>query len=155
MCVHARSIQLCPTLCDLTDCSPPGSSVHGILQARKLEWVAMSSSSGYSQPRDRTCASCISCIAGGFFFYGWGMAGSSKCLSQALSWGLFMHYWNSSLQQPYQVRIPKTESSIWLSTSLSSWEAEPALRPQWGWLDILTQHPGRTQQPAPIGEHSA
>ena len=68
VCVHARSVQLCPTLCDLTDCSPPGSSVHGILQAKKLEWVAMSSSSGSSQPRDRTCASCISRIAGGFFF---------------------------------------------------------------------------------------
>ena len=36
--------QLCPTLCDVMDCSPPGSSVHGILQARILEWVAISSS---------------------------------------------------------------------------------------------------------------
>ena len=42
-------------------------SVHGILQARILEWVAMSSSRGSSQPRDRNCISCISCIAGGFF----------------------------------------------------------------------------------------
>ena len=33
-CVHAKSLQLCPTVCDLMDCSPPGSSVHGILQAR-------------------------------------------------------------------------------------------------------------------------
>ena len=39
--VHAKS---CPTLCDCVDCSPPGSSVHGILQARKLEWIAMPSS---------------------------------------------------------------------------------------------------------------
>ena len=38
----------------LMDCSPPGSSVHGILQARILEWVAISYSSGYSRPRDRT-----------------------------------------------------------------------------------------------------
>ena len=35
-------VQLCPTLCDPVDCSPPGSSVHGILQARKQEWVAIS-----------------------------------------------------------------------------------------------------------------
>ena len=34
--------QLCPTLCDLMDCSPPGSSIHGVFQARVLEWVAMS-----------------------------------------------------------------------------------------------------------------
>ena len=41
------------TLCDPMDCSPLGSSVHGILQARTLEWVAISSSRGSSQPRDR------------------------------------------------------------------------------------------------------
>ena len=49
------------TLCDPTDCSPPGSSVHGILQARILEWVAMPFSRGSSQPRDQTCVSYISC----------------------------------------------------------------------------------------------
>ena len=43
----------------IMDCSPPGSSVHGILQARILEWVAMSSSRGFSQPRDRTQVSHI------------------------------------------------------------------------------------------------
>ena len=51
--------QSCPTLCDPADCSPPGSSVHGIFQARILEWVAVSSSRGSSQPRDQTCVSCI------------------------------------------------------------------------------------------------
>ena len=45
-------IQMCLTLRDSVDCSPPGSSVHGILQARILEWVAMPSSRGPSQPRD-------------------------------------------------------------------------------------------------------
>ena len=44
--------------------SPPGSSFHGILQARLLEWVAISSSRGHSWPRGRTC---VSCVAGGFF----------------------------------------------------------------------------------------
>ena len=48
----------CPTLCDPTDRSPPGSSVHGVPQGRILEWVAISFSKGSSQPRDRTCASC-------------------------------------------------------------------------------------------------
>ena len=46
--------QSCPTLCDPVDGSPPGSSVHGILQARILEWVAISFSRGSSRPRDRT-----------------------------------------------------------------------------------------------------
>ena len=52
--VHACVLvtQLCLTLCDSTDCSLPGSSVHGIFQARILEWVAMPFSWGSSQPRD-------------------------------------------------------------------------------------------------------
>ena len=48
------------------DCSPPDSCVQGILQARILEWVTMPSSRGSSWPRDRTCVSCGSCIAGRF-----------------------------------------------------------------------------------------
>ena len=56
--------QLCPTLCDLKDCSPAGSSVYGILQARILEWVAIPFSRGSSQPRD---GSQVSCTAGRFF----------------------------------------------------------------------------------------
>ena len=44
--------QLCPTLCDPKDCSLPGFSVHGIFQAKVLEWVAISFSRGFSQPRD-------------------------------------------------------------------------------------------------------
>ena len=51
--------QLCPTLCYPMDCSPPGSSVHWILQATILEWVAISFSRGSSQPRDQTHVSCI------------------------------------------------------------------------------------------------
>ena len=52
--------QWCPTPCDPMDCSPPGSSVRGILQARTLEWVAISSSRGSSWRRDRICISCLS-----------------------------------------------------------------------------------------------
>ena len=59
-------IQSWPPLCDPIDCSPPGSSVHGILQARILEWVAMPFSRGSSPPRDWTQ---VSHIAGGFFTF--------------------------------------------------------------------------------------
>ena len=52
---------------NLRDCSLPGSSVHGISQARILEWVAISFSRGSSRPRDQTHVSCISCITGSFF----------------------------------------------------------------------------------------
>ena len=59
--MSAKSFQSCPTLCDPMDCSPPGSSVHGISQARILEWVVISFSKGSSQPRDQTCISCLAC----------------------------------------------------------------------------------------------
>ena len=54
--------QSCLTLCNPMDCSSPGSFVHAVLQARILEWVPMPSSRGFSQPKDRTCFSHISCI---------------------------------------------------------------------------------------------
>ena len=51
--------QSCPTLCKPIDCSPPGSSVHGVLQARTLEWVAIFSSRGSSRPRDGIRVDCM------------------------------------------------------------------------------------------------
>ena len=56
--------QSCPTLCDPINCIPPGSSVHGILQARILEWIVIPFSRGSSQLRDTTQ---VSCIASRFF----------------------------------------------------------------------------------------
>ena len=56
--------QSCLPLCDPMDCSPPGSSVHGILQARILEWVAIPFTKGSSQSRDQTR---VSCTPGRFF----------------------------------------------------------------------------------------
>ena len=50
--------QLCPILYESMDCSPPSSSVHGILQTKMLEWVAIPFSRGYSPPRDQTWVSC-------------------------------------------------------------------------------------------------
>ena len=66
-CYHLKKknevTQSCPTLCNLMDCSLPGSSVHGIFQTRVLEWVAISFSRGSSQPRDRTQASTVKSLS--------------------------------------------------------------------------------------------
>ena len=59
--------QSCPTLRDLVDWSPPGSSLHGISQARILKWISISSSRGSFWPRDQTCIIFNSCTTGGFF----------------------------------------------------------------------------------------
>ena len=58
----AKLLQSCLTLCDPKDCSPLSSSVHRILQARILDWVAISSFRGSSQPRNQTGIACISYI---------------------------------------------------------------------------------------------
>ena len=62
-----QGTQLCPTLCNLMDCSPPGSSVHEIFQARILEWVAIPFSRGSSWPRDWTHVSWV----GRWILYPW------------------------------------------------------------------------------------
>ena len=67
--------QSCLTLCDPMDHSPPGSPVHGILQARRLEWAAISFSRGPSQPRDWTL---VFCIAGKFFTL-WATREDGRC----------------------------------------------------------------------------
>ena len=77
VCVCVLAAQSCPTLCDLIDCSLPASSVHEILQARMLEWVAVPFSKGSAQPWDQTP---VSHIAGRFFTI-W----MHKCPSVSLS----------------------------------------------------------------------
>ena len=80
--VKVKFTQLCPTLCDPMDCSPPDSSVLGILQARILEWVVLSSSRGFSWPRDQLhllyCRILYSWATGGSLFYRVGQSWNSK-----------------------------------------------------------------------------
>ena len=61
------TLQSCPALWNPMDCSPRGSSIHRILQAKILEWVAMPSFRGSYWPRDWTCVSCVSCTASELF----------------------------------------------------------------------------------------
>ena len=91
LCVHAQLLQSCPTLCDPVDHSPPGSSVHGILQAGILEWAAIPSSRGSSRPRDGTRISCGSCIVGRFFTAQ--PRGKPRGLS---TWGLKPRLWSQT-----------------------------------------------------------
>ena len=65
--MHANSLQSCLTLCDPMGCSPPGSSVHGILQARILEWVAVPSSGDLPDPGIEPMSLMSPALAGGFF----------------------------------------------------------------------------------------
>ena len=68
VCVCAKSLQSCLSLCNPTDCNPPDSSVRGILQARLLDWVTMPASRKYFWPRDRTHVFYVSCISRQVFY---------------------------------------------------------------------------------------
>ena len=100
--IYCLVTKLYLTLCDPIDGGPPDSSVHGISQARILEWVAIPYSRGSSQPRDQTC---VSCIVGGFFTTKW-------CLIAKLS--PYRHRTASPAQQPHVLHSHFIQLVSWL-----------------------------------------
>ena len=95
--------QSCPTVCDPMDCSLPGSSVHGIFQARILEWVAIPFSRGSSWPRDQTWDSCIA----GRFFTVWDTSEApGKCAHRGKTmWG---HSGKAAIRKPRRANPAST-----------------------------------------------
>ena len=121
-CVHVPGIITCVLsrvwpLCCPMDCSPPGFSVHGILQARMLEWVAISYSRGSSQPRNRTW---VSCTAGRFFIdwaireAKWDWAKSWLCLLLAVwPWASYLTSLSPSNDLPFKtLKIMLTNKAL-------------------------------------------
>ena len=104
-----QSLESCLTLCDLMGPGLPSSSVHGMFQLRILEWIVMTSSRRSYWPRDWTCASCISCITGGFFSC---MLSSGISLSSACNFCLCTMICNVSLKWS-KVKW-KLLSGVWL-----------------------------------------
>ena len=118
--------QSCLTLCDPMDCSPPGSSVHGILQARILEWVAISFSRGSSWSRNWTWVSCIA----GRLFTDWATRKTYNCSAVTLFkstikwsrkiilalwvWGSLVHWTKASILNWCQ---GGRANSQWMSTA--------------------------------------
>ena len=125
------------TLCDTLDCNPPGSSVHGIFQARILEWVAISSSRGSSQPRDQTCGSRVSCIAG-ISYTCWSPYGYTYiCTQYLLCWNCFgckwqkLHFSNLELLPKFReyllIHIYEKSSGSWVSSTAISWDPKNSI----------------------------
>ena len=135
-CVHAMLIQSCPTLCDPMDGSPPGSSVHGILQARILEWVAISFSKGSSQPRDWICLSLSSpALVGRFFTTSAPWEGLFRhcclCCAESLSpvW-LFSTLWTIAYKAPLSMGILQARILEWVAMPSSRGSSQPRNRTQ-------------------------
>ena len=124
------SAQLCLTLCDIRNCSLPGFSHHGILQARILEWVAISSSRGSLQPRDPTCVSCI----GRLILYHWALWEAHKpqhCLLKIIVFSVFFLVYHSRevLPLPF-IHHQHTFLNIWLLSA-------NAEKPRFDWCSPL------------------
>ena len=105
--------QSCPTLCNHMDCGPPGSSVHGIFQARILEWIAISFSRGSSQARDQTQ---VSCIASRVFTVWLGQTLAIRKNPQSIKPSVY-------LKSP-NFHSDKTSGITHFSTFIYSWETE-------------------------------
>ena len=101
VCMNAPLLQSCLTHCESMDCSLPGFSVQGILQAKILEWVAMPSSKGSSQSRDWTCISYLSCI---------GRLGSLPLAPPGASLSPKLSTWETLILQIWDSRSPFSKS---------------------------------------------
>ena len=128
ICIHTYGVLVsksCPTLCDAMDCSPAGSSVHGILQARILEWVSISFSRGSSQPRNWTWVSCIA----GRFFTNWAMREAHIHTHTYICKILFMLLLCFKLSTTFYSSEDKVQNSLLLfshsvvSNSVTPWTA--------------------------------
>ena len=125
----------CPTLCDPMDCSPPGSSVHGIAQARILEWVAISLSRGSSWPRDRTHVSCI----GRWILY---QGASREALTSSIQQHLF--HWTrvgSESQQMVSVQVVQMKKLQWKDSLQRCEWVKGAPEAWWGLWNQTTGQP--------------
>ena len=118
--LSAKWLHLCPTLCDPMDCSPPGSSVHGIFQARILEWVVTPTSRGSSWPRDVTCVSYLSWIGSRFFTTSTGSP--TICLWK---WKVLVAQLCPTLYDPIDYSLPGSSVHRILQAKILEWVAIP------------------------------
>ena len=104
-------VQQCPTLCNHIDYSSPGSSVHGIAQAKILEWVAMFTSRVSSWSKDQTHNSCVSCLVGRFFTAEsrGTLISSTYMLSLSSCVALFVTLWTVAHQAPLSMGFSRQE----------------------------------------------
>ena len=128
---------LCPAICNPMDCGSPGSSAHGILQAGILEWVTFPFSGVSSQPRDRTCISCIA----GRFFTSWATRGAPLLSSASL---------NSRIQslQPFSVTALSSHLSLAFLDELRPSAFKPI--PECRWLHLNYSQPCHLGSLAPL-----
>ena len=142
--VQARSVtKLCPTLCNPMDCSPPGFSVHGIFQARILEWVAISYSRRSSQPSDQTRISHVSCISSLYH--------SATCEAPADPRGMYRYIYEGMCTKAQRERQMEALKPTILPTLLSVSRGLCRLAPWLLWLLVFADMNLNSQNLSVIG----
>ena len=121
--------QLCPTLCDPMDCSPPASSVYGILQAGILEWVAIPFSRGSSQPRNQTQVSCTE-----YYCYSHCVDGDKAGKRLAFPWNHFPEV--TQLVERLGIKQRPSPKSMPLTI-----KSQCSYRKRWKGDDLVDPHP--------------
>ena len=150
-CCYCIVVKLCPILCDPMGCSPSGSSVHGISQARILEWVAMPSSRRSSWPRDRTHVSCT----GRWVLYHW----ATWNLARFVCPFLLGHLLHSSVGPTCQVLSGPLGMPTWQGIEASGYQPvrvwclkahwQPLLDLEMSWLTVWLQPCSRPDSEPP------
>ena len=122
-----------PAVCDPVDCSPPGSSVHGILQARILEGVAISFSRGSSSPRDQTQESYVSCIGRWIVYQGitWEAQTGRNASEKDIGLNLPTRFINHQQRTVVEKRTPRNSQPFLLSGLVGS--SSPRSPPEEHW----------------------
>ena len=134
--VCTKLLQSCLTLCDPMDCIPPGSSVHGILQARILEWVTISFSRGPSQPRDSIWVSYLPASAG-IVPVKWGFPMFPPPRSTYHHWS---PWWSRDKPLPRPAQNPDPQG-LW-----AEWMEVILYHKEMVWRLFGTQHKNKTKQ---------
>ena len=136
--------QMCPTLCNLMDCGLPGSSAHGIFQARILEWGVISYSTGSSWHRDRTHVFCIFCVGRQGSLPVWWKCTTQLCptlcgpidyIVCGILWAIILEWvavpFSRGSSQPRDL----TQVSSIAGGFFTSWATREALQGQYLWLN--------------------
>ena len=156
--MFSHSVMSDSSLCDPNDCSPPGSSVHGIFQARMLEWIGISCSREYSRPRDWTQVYFVFCIGRFFNTATWEATWDEMLIylplqiSSLAVFQTFLYFLpiGSNARQVLPYKFPMLNLVVWPKQQKGKKKNQLTLMNAYDMLNILQLSPNVTSLPQPM-----